>query len=375
MSPAADLAKQAEKYTELKEYSNAIEALTRALKEIPTSIDYHIKRSTAHHCNKQYKEALKDAEAAVYLAHLKGKREQKGLAQLRRGITLFQLGQLGNSYFALKKAEEAIPDNNMLASWLLKAKIALENVEGEKECTILEKPDLKDLDHFLQTEIKKIEVVELPVETNIQKMSLHEKEKQTIRHEWYQNDDTVTIILYAKSVDKNTLKKEFKEKSLSVSFFLPVTQENYTFELHHLFSEIDVLSSTFRIYNTKIEIKLKKRYPEKWLTLETEISNIQTIDKNSSKFNIYPSSSKYGSKDWDLLSRTMITEKEETGDAALNKLFQEIYANADDDTKRAMMKSYIESNGTALSTNWKEVGAKRVEVQPPSGMEVKPWYH
>lgn len=44
MSPAADLAKQAEKYSELKEYSSAIEALTRALKEIPTSIDYHIKR-------------------------------------------------------------------------------------------------------------------------------------------------------------------------------------------------------------------------------------------------------------------------------------------------------------------------------------------
>lgn len=45
----------------------------------------------------------------------------------RYSITLFQLGQIGNSYFALKKAEEAIPDNNMLASWLFKAKIALEN--------------------------------------------------------------------------------------------------------------------------------------------------------------------------------------------------------------------------------------------------------
>ncbi|QSL64970.1 hypothetical protein MERGE_002274 [Pneumocystis wakefieldiae] len=375
MSPAADLAKQAEKYSELKEYSSAIEALTRALKEIPTSIDYHIKRSTAHHCNKQYKEALKDAEAAVYLAHLKGKREQKGLAQLRRGITLFQLGQIGNSYFALKKAEEAIPDNNMLASWLFKAKIALENVEGEKECTITEKPELENLDLFLQAEIKKIEAVELPIETNIQKRATHDKEEQAIRHEWYQNDDTVTIILYAKSVDKNTVKKEVKGRSLSVSFFLPVTQENYTFELPHLYSEIDALSSTITIFNTKIEIKLKKCCSEKWSTLGTEVSDTQTINKNSNKSNIYPSSSKYGSKDWDLLSKTMATEKEETGDAALNKLFQEIYANADDDTKRAMMKSYIESNGTALSTNWKEVGAKRVEIQPPSGMEVKPWYH
>ncbi|KTW29813.1 hypothetical protein T552_01018 [Pneumocystis carinii B80] len=375
MSPAADLAKQAEKYTELKDYSNAIEALTRALKEIPTSIDYHIKRSTAYHCNKQYEEALKDAEAAVYLADLKGKREQKGLGQLRRGITLFRQGQPENSYFALRKAEECIPNNNMLASWLLKVKMAIEKVECEKECTIREIPCLRDLDNILQAEIEKIQSVEVQSEINTEKKSVNEKEKSNIRYEWYQNDDTVTITLYAKSVDKNTLKKEFKERSLSVTFFLPVTQENYTFELAHLYGEIDALSSVFTVYNTKIEMKLKKRYTEKWLTLETEIPDTQTINKNSNKSNLYPSSSKYGSKDWDLLSRTMVTEKDETEDTALNKLFQEIYANADDDTKRAMMKSYIESNGTALSTNWKEVGSKRVEVQPPTGMEVKPWYH
>jgi suppressor of G2 allele of SKP1 len=30
-----------------------------------------------------------------------------------------------------------------------------------------------------------------------------------------------------------------------------------------------------------------------------------------------------------------------------------------------MMKSYIESNGTALSTNWSEVGKGKVETSPP----------
>jgi suppressor of G2 allele of SKP1 len=34
---------------------------------------------------------------------------------------------------------------------------------------------------------------------------------------------------------------------------------------------------------------------------------------------------------------------------------------ATDETKRAMNKSYSESGGTVLSTNWKEVSQKKVD--------------
>ena len=37
------------------------------------------------------------------------------------------------------------------------------------------------------------------------------------------------------------------------------------------------------------------------------------------------------------------------------------------------MKSYTESNGTALSTNWKDVGKGHVETHPPEGMVAKKW--
>lgn len=40
---------------------------------------------------------------------------------------------------------------------------------------------------------------------------------------------------------------------------------------------------------------------------------------------------------------------------------------------RAMMKSFVESNGTVLSTNWKEVGAKKIECTPPEGAELHKW--
>lgn len=52
-------------------------------------------------------------------------------------------------------------------------------------------------------------------------------------------------------------------------------------------------------------------------------------------------------------------------------LFQQIYTNLDDDGRKAMMKSFTESSGTVLSTNWKEVGQKKVDVSAPEGMEYK----
>ena len=56
----------------------------------------------------------------------------------------------------------------------------------------------------------------------------------------------------------------------------------------------------------------------------------------------YPSSSK-AKKDWDQIEGE-VKEEEKTedleGDAALQRLFKSIYGNADEDTRRAMNKSF-----------------------------------
>lgn len=57
----------------------------------------------------------------------------------------------------------------------------------------------------------------------------------------------------------------------------------------------------------------------------------------------------------------------------LNEFFQDIFGGATPEAQRAMKKSFIESNGTCLSTNWDEVGSKRVEITPPDGMVAKPY--
>ena len=41
--------------------------------------------------------------------------------------------------------------------------------------------------------------------------------------------------------------------------------------------------------------------------------------------------------------------------------------------RRAMNKSFQESGGTVLSTNWSEVGTKKVEGTPPKGLVMHKW--
>ena len=87
-------------------------------------------------------------------------------------------------------------------------------------------------------------------------------------------------------------------------------------------------------------------------------------------------------KNWDGITKNIldgnpdVTSEDDPnvgGDAVVNDFFQKLYADADGDTRRAMMKSFSESGGTTLSTNWDEVRKATVEVKPPEGSEWKKW--
>ncbi|KAI6182674.1 hypothetical protein M3Y97_00406100 [Aphelenchoides bicaudatus] len=76
-------------------------------------------------------------------------------------------------------------------------------------------------------------------------------------------------------------------------------------------------------------------------------------------------------KKWDQIAKEADEDPECDNRDELDKFFKTIYKDLDDDGRKAMMKSFTESGGTVLSTNWKDVGQKKVDVKPPEGMEHK----
>lgn len=77
----------------------------------------------------------------------------------------------------------------------------------------------------------------------------------------------------------------------------------------------------------------------------------------------------FSKKNWDAIIDEF--EKEEEKSQDVNELFKQIYDAGNEDVRRAMNKSFQESGGTVLSTNWSNVAEKKVEPKPPSDNDGK----
>ncbi|XP_045457948.1 protein SGT1 homolog [Melitaea cinxia] len=201
--------------------------------------------------------------------------------------------------------------------------------------------------------------------------------KPKIKHDWYQTDALVVVTILLKNASSDKVKVHYGDRSLSVSSEIPNSDSEYSLELE-LAHEIVPSMCTHVVTPSKIEVKLRKKEGLRWNLLEGEgkeekIKAIPQAVIDASGPQKPPNVFK---KDWDKIEKDikkMEEEEKPEGDAALNALFQKIYGEGSDEVRRAMNKSFVESGGTVLSTNWNQVAKEKVEVKPPDGLEFKKW--
>ncbi|XP_031504361.1 protein SGT1 homolog A-like isoform X3 [Nymphaea colorata] len=326
----------------------ACDLYSQAIDMDPTNADFFANRAQANIKLKRYTEAVADANRAIELDPSMAK------AYLRKGTACIQLEEFETAMEALKKGASLDPKNMKFGDLIEECDKGI--ADGTNTA------NGHDVRHGYNHTSSEVSVP-----------------KPKYRHEYYQKPDQVVLTIFAKGISSEYIKIDFGEQLLSVIIEVP-NEEIFCFQ-PRLFAKILPQRCRCTILSTKIEIRLFKADESiNWTSLEYKggVSTSQRLHSLSVETRprpAYPSSKSKGT-DWDKLEAEVKREEKDEkleGDAALNKLFRDIYQNADEDTRRAMKKSFVESNGTVLSTNWKDVGSKTVEGSAPDGMEMKKW--
>jgi suppressor of G2 allele of SKP1 len=378
---------------EEKKLDEAIVALTTALKESPTSPVYLTTRALAYQRNKQYHEALADANAAVVYAHKRAKRELIIDAQVRRGIVLYNLQRYGDARAVFGIVQRMDKDHKEVSMWSgqisYKVKTLGEDHE-QMQVTVNEVPDLDaEAMRVGESGPQASKTNGAPTTTaTTSATAVQQTPVDKIRIDWYQNNQNIYLTLLARGVPADKTQITITERTLNITFPVASSGSTYDYTLDPLFAAVNVNNCITRILPTKVEIILSKATPgQKWHALESSEPVVadapSTADSSKpdapkpttfttapSAGPVYPTSSKTGPKNWDNIAGG--DDDDDEGDGA-NSFFKKLFKDATPEVQRAMMKSYTESNGTSLSTNWEEVSKGKVETLPPDGMEAKSW--
>jgi len=347
-----------------EDYDAAIEAYTEAIKLNSENSDYYFKRCNAYIKLDNFTDAVKDADESIKRNNTNSKVYQ------RKGFALFSLENYEGALEAYTVATQHDENNAQIKQWLRKCEAEIDLKKGgcsqSKVSVGLSKHHVPKSDKPQCTDKEKDHSKKDPLPLCSTK----------IKYDWYQTETHVIITVLIKNQNKDHVSVHFSPKTLSFNAKLS-SGVDYSLELD-LAHDIAPEQSSSNVLSTKIEIKMKKCEGIRWSSLETDneshLANLATAKPtDKAPAHKYPSSA-HVKKDWNKIEKEVQEEEKKEnmeGEGALNKLFQQIYSDGNEETRRAMNKSFQESGGTVLSTNWGEVGKEKVDMKPPDCMEYK----
>lgn len=389
-----DEARKGDAALSASKYEDAIQHFTNAISSSPMAVKYYISRSIAYQRSTNYAEALKDAELAVVLAHKRAVRELIKDAQFRRAIALYFLEQYADADHLLRIVSKLDDKEKMLPIWTMKVAAKLKDMPADDEkrkVTIKDVPDVEistapstSTSHSSKSENNETNKTN-KTDTSAAPKAVVPTPADKIKHDWYQNNENVVFNVLAKGIPKDETTVEIEKDSLTVSFPVGGSKSEWSFTADPLFASIDPTQSKYRVTSNKVEVTLRKAKPGlKWHDLEGD-RKVEADEEQKSTIPshvvsgksaqetppAYPTSSKSGAKNWDKVVSEDLNEDDDIEGDETAHFFKKLYAGAGAEQQRAMLKSYQESGGTVLSTDWSNVGNRTVVPEPPEGMEAK----